>query len=117
MKKRVIFLCLGVLLFTCTFAFAAETKQQSGESENSPSDEERVIGEVKKEELRVEVVEGKRIYVRNDKKINIEKIVIPKSEIREVESIVVRGKEVFLHEYEKKEEGIEKGFLIHKIIL
>ncbi|MDR2645074.1 MAG: hypothetical protein LBB44_03735, partial [Endomicrobium sp.] len=28
MKKRVIFLCLGVLLFTCTFAFAAETKQQ-----------------------------------------------------------------------------------------
>jgi hypothetical protein len=84
-----------------------KTEASGTETPSATSEEGKVRVEGKKEELRVRVWEGKRIHVENDKKINIEKRVIPKSEIREVESIVVRGKEVFLHEYEKKEDRIE----------
>jgi hypothetical protein len=52
-------------------------------------------------------VRGERTYVRSDKKIKIERIKVPASEMEEIRSIVAGGSEVFLHEYENKEGEIE----------
>ena len=85
-------------------AEAAGWIPDSGSATGSPDSEGSPSATPKKEELKVEVIEG-NIIVENNKKIKMERRTVKTNDINEIRSIVVRGKEVFLHEYEKNKEG------------
>ena len=87
---------------------AAGAGKGDGSSDASGEETHKATPTLARKEIKVEVREGNSIYVRSDKKIKKERIIIePRIDMSEIRNIEVRGREVFLHEERYKDGKIE----------